>query len=258
MPSYCCSSSDFLQSHYTVFFSLFHAPLDVVVHFLVFLRSFRLKAFLSQFSPFVAQINNVCSGKVFFFWRCLPKISMAVSVTAVLKVVIIESMSVSSLLMMVRGANLPPIIAWKLSNTLGSFSFSRSNLSLVCFGLLIFVFCFFGQAKVEGHHQQVVITSIVCSWKTSCSGNVHSWSEGLPHKNVINLVVVLSIWAMPCPSSGCFVMTKCVRRHKVVNFFPTHRTLGDDRKCFPSRRVSYWWTTSTASYVDASHTGVRH
>ena len=34
MPSYCCSSSDFLQSHYTVFFSLFHAPLDVVVHFL--------------------------------------------------------------------------------------------------------------------------------------------------------------------------------------------------------------------------------
>ena len=35
--------------------------------------------------------------------------------TAVLKVVIIESTSVSSLLMMVRGANLPPIIAWKVS-----------------------------------------------------------------------------------------------------------------------------------------------
>ena len=63
---------------------------------------------------------------------------MAVLVTAVLKVVIIESMSVSSLLMMVRGANLLPFIAWKVSNTLGSFSFSRSNLSLVCFGLLVF------------------------------------------------------------------------------------------------------------------------
>ena len=25
-----------------------------------------------------------------------------------------------------------------------------------------------------GHHQQVVITSNICSWKTSCSGNVHS------------------------------------------------------------------------------------
>ena len=54
------------------------------------------------------------------------------SVTAVLKVVIIESRSVSSLIMMVRGVNFPPIIAWKVSNTLGSFSFPRSNLSLVC------------------------------------------------------------------------------------------------------------------------------
>ena len=27
---------------------------------------------------------------------------------------------------------------------------------------------------------------------------------------------MLSIWAMPCPFSGCFVMTKCVRKHKVV------------------------------------------
>ena len=35
------------------FFPLFHAPLDVVVHCLVFLRSFRLKSFLSQFSPSV-------------------------------------------------------------------------------------------------------------------------------------------------------------------------------------------------------------
>ena len=56
---------------------------------------------------------------------------MAVSVTPVLKVVIIESMSVSSLVMMVRVASLPPIMAWKVSNRLGSFSSSRSNLSLV-------------------------------------------------------------------------------------------------------------------------------
>ena len=59
------------------------------------------------------------------------------TVTVYIVVVITESMSVSSLLMMVRGANFPPIIAWKVSNTLGSFSFLRSNLSLVCFGLLI-------------------------------------------------------------------------------------------------------------------------
>ena len=63
---------------------------------------------LSQFSPFVAQIKNFCSDPgFFFFWRCMPRISLAVSVTAVLKVVIIESKSASSLFMMVRGVNLP-------------------------------------------------------------------------------------------------------------------------------------------------------
>ena len=45
---------------------------------------------------------------------------LAVSVTAVLKVVIIESMFISSLFTMVRGANFPPIIVWKVSNTLSS------------------------------------------------------------------------------------------------------------------------------------------
>ena len=44
---------------------------------------------------------------------------LAVSVTAVLKVMIIESKCVSSLFMVVRGVNFLPIIAWKASNTLG-------------------------------------------------------------------------------------------------------------------------------------------
>ena len=43
-----------------------------------------------------------------------------------------------------------------------------------------------------------------------------------------------------------------------INFSPTNRTLWDDRKFFPSCRVSHWWTISTASFVDALHTGVRH
>ena len=34
--------------------AFFRAPLDVVVHFLVFLRSFRFESFLFQLSPFVA------------------------------------------------------------------------------------------------------------------------------------------------------------------------------------------------------------
>ena len=96
------------------------------------------KSFLTHFSPYVVQIKNFCSNPGFFFFRrCLPRISLAVSITAVLKVVIIEYRSVYPLSMMVRGANFPPIIAWNVSNTLGSFSFSRSNLSLVCFDLLI-------------------------------------------------------------------------------------------------------------------------
>ena len=57
---------------YPVLFNLFHAPLDVVVHFLVFLRFFRLKSFLSQFSPFVAQIENFCSDPGFFLLTILP------------------------------------------------------------------------------------------------------------------------------------------------------------------------------------------
>ena len=47
--------------------AFFHSPLGVVVHFLVFLRSFGLESFLSQFSSFVAQIKNVCSDPGFFF-----------------------------------------------------------------------------------------------------------------------------------------------------------------------------------------------
>ena len=53
-------------------------------------------------------------------------------------------------------------------------------------------------------------------------------------------------------------LTLHVRQGVSVNFFPTHRTLWDDRKFFPSRCVSHWWTISTASFVDASYTGVRH
>ena len=52
---------------YPVFVCLFHAPLGVVVHFLLFLRSFRFKSLFSHFSPFVAQIKNVCSDPGFFF-----------------------------------------------------------------------------------------------------------------------------------------------------------------------------------------------
>ena len=58
---------------YPVFLSLFHAPLDVVVYFLVFRTSFRLKSFLSLFSPFVAQIKNFCNDSGFFLLTMFAK-----------------------------------------------------------------------------------------------------------------------------------------------------------------------------------------
>ena len=45
---------------------------------------------------------------------------------------------------------------------------------------------------------------------------------------------------------------------RLLNFFMTHRTLWDDKKLLPSRRISHWWTASTPSFLDALHTGVRH
>ena len=71
MPSYCCSSSDFLQSHYTVLlstvFCLFHAPPDAVVHFLIFLRSFRFESSLSQFSLYLSHRSRISAVTQFFF-----------------------------------------------------------------------------------------------------------------------------------------------------------------------------------------------
>ena len=58
---------------YPIFFSLFHEPLDVVVHFLLFLGSFRLRSVLSLFSPFVAQIKNFCSDPGFFLLTMFAK-----------------------------------------------------------------------------------------------------------------------------------------------------------------------------------------
>ena len=58
---------------FPVLFCLFHAPLGVVVHFLVFLRSLRFKSFRSQFSPFVAQIKNFCSDPGLFLLTMFAK-----------------------------------------------------------------------------------------------------------------------------------------------------------------------------------------
>ena len=69
---------------------------------------------------------------------------------------------------------------------------------------------------MEGCHQQVVITSDICSWKASCPGNVHSCVKAPFHQDVVDLIVMFSIWAVPGPSSRCFVWAKCVSQHQLI------------------------------------------
>ena len=151
------------QSHYTVLlsslFRLFHAPPDVVFHFLAFLRSFRFESFLSQFSSFVAQIKNFCSYPRYFLLTMLPRISLAASVTAVLKVMIIESMSESSLFMMLRGANFPPIDSLEGFQRIGISQLFEVKLQSCVFWLADPF-----QTKVEGLHQQEQAQCALCDW----------------------------------------------------------------------------------------------
>ena len=171
MPSYCCSSSEFLQSHYTVLPSSFLLPfsctswcccsLPFISQILqVRIFSFSVLSIVTQIKKTNKQTNkqktNLCSDPGLFL----------LTVTAALKVVIIESRSASLLFTMARGANFPPVTAWKVSNTLGSFSFSMSNLSLVCFGLLILFSCEDGRSSSASHnHFQCLLLENFVFWR---------------------------------------------------------------------------------------------
>ena len=116
---------------------------------------------------------------------------------------------VSSLLMTVRRANLPPIIAWKVSNTLGSFSFSRSNLSLVCFGLLFCFVLFFsgegGRSSSASHdHFQCLLLENFIFWQ--CSLLIRSASSLQCNQSgcgVVHLGYARSIFWMLCDDQKC-------------------------------------------------------
>ena len=95
-----------------------------------------------------------------------------------------------------------------------------------------------------------------------CGENGWIWFYSLliscPQEKWLNMMLLtlslLSVGIMfECDALGPYVQTA-----KKVNFFPTHWTLWDDRKFVLSHRISHWWTISTASFVDVSHTGVWH
>ena len=85
MLTYCCSSSDFLQSHYrycSIQFSVafFHALLDVVVHFPCIFQILQARIFAFSVLIFCStdQNKNFCNDQELF----LLVILVAVSVTA--------------------------------------------------------------------------------------------------------------------------------------------------------------------------------
>ena len=104
-----------------------------------------------------------------------------------------ESRSASSSTSVPRGANLLPIVAWKALITVGSFSFSRSKPDswLGWFPWIL-------KACLESHHHYVMVPSNICTWECSGTGSFNIWMEPFLHQDVVNLVVMCSIWTVPC------------------------------------------------------------
>ena len=98
-----------------------------------------------------------------------------------------------------------PIIAWKVSNTLGSFSFSRSNLSLVCFGLLIFCSGEGGRSSSASHdHFQCLFLENVVFWHCSLLiGSASSLECNQSGCGVVHLGYAMSTFRMPCNDQMC-------------------------------------------------------
>ena len=61
-----------------------------------------------------------------------------------------------------------------------------------------------------------MVASYVSSLEASCLRGVYAGHEAPPNHDIINLVMVSSIWALQCPSSGYQVFAKCIRQHKIV------------------------------------------
>ena len=118
--------------------------------------------------------------------------------------------------MMVRGANLPPIIAWKISSTLGSFSFSRSNLSLCVFWLADFFSGEGGRSSSASrdHFQCLLLENFVFWQCLLLIGSTSSLECNQSGCCVVHLGYAMSIFWMPCDN-------KCVRQHKIADLDST-------------------------------------
>ena len=116
-----------------VFLGSLHTPLCCVISVLSSTSVVLLSFFSCLRLSHISSKSPVTQG--LFFLQCFPRVLLAVSVTAVLKLCVIVSTSASA---KISGKNVPPINALNSSVMLGSLSFSRSNFILGFYSLPIF------------------------------------------------------------------------------------------------------------------------
>ena len=179
MPSYCCSSSGIIQSHYTVLLSSFLLPFSctswcycsppcisnsegldfLFLCSLLFSHGSKLSAITQGFSLLTMFAKDLTGC---FSHCCVEGGDHWIQVCNIIR----DG----------ERCKLPAYHSLEVFQHIGIFQLFEVKFESCVFWLAISF-----QMKVEGHHHQLVVTSSVYSWKTSCSGNVHSWSEALPH-----------------------------------------------------------------------------
>ena len=61
-----------------------------------------------------------------------------------------------------------------------------------------------------------MVAPYVSCLDASCLCGVYTPHEAPPQHDIINLVMLSSIWTVPFPPSGYFVFAKCICQHKIV------------------------------------------
>ena len=61
-----------------------------------------------------------------------------------------------------------------------------------------------------------MVASYVSSWEAPYLSSIYAGHEAPANHDITNLVMVSSIWAVHCASSGYFVFGKCIRQHKII------------------------------------------
>ena len=173
MLSCCCFSAGFLwylgivpQSMSPLFFScLFNLLVVFSICFapsVVFFFCFSSLRLLHSFS-----MLSVTQG--FFAGQCLPRMLLAVSVTAMLKLLIKASILVSWFSRARSGANFPPIVAQKKFCNVEVLEFLQTEPDpyvVQVFNPL--------EAESEGHQSKLMVTSDISTWKAPGLCTVHT------------------------------------------------------------------------------------